>query len=412
MRNGKRLNFTESGIYDSLRSSFRKLNSNESPDDDFYEFPNQEVGRDDKASITHTWSLNQSSSCPDIFQRLAAGKRSPVESGEVDPKQLQTVPSQPGRSDSGVLLRHRFCPWDGTEFRHADTCCPQCGSKRTRSSYTGKQEHLATLLLPPWERVLWKPQPYDDNYVPRCFLDSLVRPDPAWPYHEISAGSTLHSLARMQAPIVVRISPRPRHEAVDQRARAQQRSDAHPLRECAKVSGRALPGPAASRGRVPPRPTPAATATRTRSPRPRRPAAPRRPGTPARPPRARTGANGWGEQVKNANVVHYDLWQIVTDSFAVSQAIHPPSPKPSPPLPAHAPPCADPDGPGRPEGRVDTARGGHDRRQRQGAAGRRRPEPVPPRPPSPSFALPSCLLSSPSLPPTLSLPFYLSLGRA
>ena len=162
-------------------------------------------------------------------------------------------------------------------------------------------------------------------------------------------------------------------------------------------------------GPYPDRPHQGAGYPRARPPQPPRlgrarpgPAAPRPRGGLGRPPALRArgrgrkeGRGGRGEQVKNANVVHYDLWQIVTDSFAVSQAIHPPSPKPSPPLPAHAPPCADPDGPGRPEGRVDTARGGHDRRQRQGAAGRRRPEPVPPRPPSPSFALPSCLLSSP-----------------
>ncbi|EKX34690.1 hypothetical protein GUITHDRAFT_119124 [Guillardia theta CCMP2712] len=33
---------------------------------------------------------------------------------------------------------------------------------------------LAKLLLPPWERVLWKKQPYEDNYVDRTFLESLV----------------------------------------------------------------------------------------------------------------------------------------------------------------------------------------------------------------------------------------------
>ena len=34
---------------------------------------------------------------------------------------------------------------------------------------------LAKLLLPPWERVLWKKQPYEDNYVDRTFLESLVK---------------------------------------------------------------------------------------------------------------------------------------------------------------------------------------------------------------------------------------------
>lgn len=33
---------------------------------------------------------------------------------------------------------------------------------------------LSKLLLPPWERVLWQAQPYDDNYTDRTFLQSLI----------------------------------------------------------------------------------------------------------------------------------------------------------------------------------------------------------------------------------------------
>eukprot|EP00961_Rhodomonas_salina_P135609 1824492-Rhodomonas_salina.4 len=33
---------------------------------------------------------------------------------------------------------------------------------------------MSKLLLPPWERVLWKKQPYEDNYVDKTFLESLV----------------------------------------------------------------------------------------------------------------------------------------------------------------------------------------------------------------------------------------------
>jgi phosphatidylinositol glycan class C protein len=30
--------------------------------------------------------------------------------------------------------------------------------------------------MPRWEKVLWKEQPYPDNYVDDTFLNSLVRP--------------------------------------------------------------------------------------------------------------------------------------------------------------------------------------------------------------------------------------------
>lgn len=33
---------------------------------------------------------------------------------------------------------------------------------------------LSKLLLPPWERVLWQAQPYEDNYTDRTFLQSLI----------------------------------------------------------------------------------------------------------------------------------------------------------------------------------------------------------------------------------------------
>jgi phosphatidylinositol glycan class C protein len=29
--------------------------------------------------------------------------------------------------------------------------------------------------LPPWEKVLWKQQPYPDNYIPDTFLQDMVR---------------------------------------------------------------------------------------------------------------------------------------------------------------------------------------------------------------------------------------------
>ncbi len=36
---------------------------------------------------------------------------------------------------------------------------------------------LTKLLLPPWERVLWKQQPYADNYTDSTFLESLITND-------------------------------------------------------------------------------------------------------------------------------------------------------------------------------------------------------------------------------------------
>jgi phosphatidylinositol glycan class C protein len=87
----------------------------------------------------------------------------------------QTEMGTPGGLRNGVLLQHRFCPWDGTEYRPLSSTCPVCGAARTRSRYSGNNDKvLAQLLKPPWERVLWKKQPYEDNYVDRTFLESLV----------------------------------------------------------------------------------------------------------------------------------------------------------------------------------------------------------------------------------------------
>jgi hypothetical protein len=33
----------------------------------------------------------------------------------------------------------------------------------------------ATAPLPPWEKVLWRKQPYPDNYTDPTFLQALVR---------------------------------------------------------------------------------------------------------------------------------------------------------------------------------------------------------------------------------------------
>ena len=37
----------------------------------------------------------------------------------------------------GLVLQHRFCPWDGTWFRPAETSCPVCGASRSHSRYSG-----------------------------------------------------------------------------------------------------------------------------------------------------------------------------------------------------------------------------------------------------------------------------------
>jgi hypothetical protein len=178
MRNAKGCNlYPENLLHESRRSSYKRSKSEDNPDPVFNLVVKETKWNDEQlpsilpAFQNSSWALSQSMSCPDFFQRLAAGKVSPFEAEHL-PSALVSPPKCPV---SGVRLRHRFCPWDGTEFRPADKHCPQCGSQRTRSRYTGKQDHLETLLLPPWERVLWKPQPYEDNYVPRSFLESLAR---------------------------------------------------------------------------------------------------------------------------------------------------------------------------------------------------------------------------------------------
>ena len=188
MWNGKRYKNPGSGLVENHNRPSRFISSNfdDLSANNHLEISNREFKWDDPqkklSADLRAWSLNQSTSCPDFFQKLAAGKVSPAESVEAEQMHAQppTRPKVP--LSDGTMLRHRFCPWDGTEFRHLDTFCTQCGSRRTRSPYSGKQEHLATLLLPPWERVLWKPQPYEDNYVPRSFLDSLVTPLPSPPH--------------------------------------------------------------------------------------------------------------------------------------------------------------------------------------------------------------------------------------
>lgn len=88
--------------------------------------------------------------------------------GEVDVCQQVGTVCTPSGLRNGVLLQHRFCPWDGAEFRPLSSTCTVCGATRTRSRYSGSNDTvLAQLLKPPWERVLWKKQPYDDNYVDR-----------------------------------------------------------------------------------------------------------------------------------------------------------------------------------------------------------------------------------------------------
>jgi len=186
MWNGNKFKSADGGVHDGhgLPPFYQRLNVDDALGDGRFEASNRDSKWEDwhfqKKFSNTSWpsNLSQSASCPDFFQKLAAGKSSPSNCSEVDQKHAEMHSSLVSER---VKLRHRFCPWDGTEFRHADIICPQCGSQRTRSPYNGKQEHLANLLLPPWERVLWKPQPYEDNYVPRSFLESLVRPSPPAP---------------------------------------------------------------------------------------------------------------------------------------------------------------------------------------------------------------------------------------
>lgn len=73
-------------------------------------------------------------------------------------------------------IQHRFCPWDGYEFKRYDHACPKCETSRLDSTYAGgREETLRQLLLPPWQRILWKNQPYLDNHTDATFLEHLVK---------------------------------------------------------------------------------------------------------------------------------------------------------------------------------------------------------------------------------------------
>lgn len=128
------------------------------------------AGRDasiDNSPVTPPRQLGQG---PSLF-----GTRG--EESSAEERFLNTTPSPaPIRTPAGgMLLQHRFCPWDGYEFRPLERVCSVCGSTRAQSRYSGARDQvLAKLLLPPWERVLWKKQPYEDNFVDRSFLESLV----------------------------------------------------------------------------------------------------------------------------------------------------------------------------------------------------------------------------------------------
>ncbi|KAJ4486182.1 phosphatidylinositol N-acetylglucosaminyltransferase subunit C [Lentinula aciculospora] len=53
-------------------------------------------------------------------------------------------------------------------------------------------------ILPPWEKVLWKKQPYADNYIPEGALESSLRKNPNfkpytyWPLVHLSTAITQH----------------------------------------------------------------------------------------------------------------------------------------------------------------------------------------------------------------------------
>jgi hypothetical protein len=61
-------------------------------------------------------------------------------------------------------------------WQAGDGACPKCGTARQESTFSGgRGEILESLLRPPWQRILWKQQPYKDNHTDATFLEHLVK---------------------------------------------------------------------------------------------------------------------------------------------------------------------------------------------------------------------------------------------
>jgi phosphatidylinositol glycan class C protein len=60
-----------------------------------------------------------------------------------------------------------FCPWDGEPFVEGLRFCSKCNAPRLAAKKLEKYR-------PPWQKVLYLKQPYEDNYTDESFLSSMI----------------------------------------------------------------------------------------------------------------------------------------------------------------------------------------------------------------------------------------------
>lgn len=73
-----------------------------------------------------------------------------------------------------------FCPFDGRKFEKEETKCVKCGISRFSVSFfwsfiTVKVDNGTSLDgRASWRKILYEHQPYEDNFVDKSFLNSLI----------------------------------------------------------------------------------------------------------------------------------------------------------------------------------------------------------------------------------------------
>jgi hypothetical protein len=64
---------------------------------------------------------------------------------------------------------------DPSNARPAVTLRFRAAAASTAAAGSQQEQQLNEGALPPWEKVLWRKQPYPDNYVDESFLQHMVR---------------------------------------------------------------------------------------------------------------------------------------------------------------------------------------------------------------------------------------------